>query len=189
MHFDQRSSKLSLIELLTVVAVLALAMAWTLPKIQVSSVNADRLNCAAHLRQIGIAWRQTRESGVNLTPELWPSQLSSLLGDDYRIFHCPSAKASPSFGMNRQAVQMHGGDGHKIVMLDYRRLVVDARGSDIAKQWPTMVAARHAGGCNVLRFDCSVDLRRPAEIDPTIDSNYRDWWQPHRAAGRRIDRH
>jgi prepilin-type processing-associated H-X9-DG protein len=183
MNAGRRSQSFSLIEVLVLVVLIAMLTVVLLPQLQASKAKTQRLQCAAQLREIGLALRQAQAKGIRILPESWPSQLSPFVHEDYRVYDCPSAAAHPSYGMNSRVGQMLGGDGYKIVMLDYRKLVADVVGRKSIEDWHSAVAARHNGACNVLRYDGSVDLRLLVEIAPTDPEIHDDWWRPMRAVG------
>ena len=70
-----------------------------------------------------------------------------------------------TYGMNSRAHVMKG-DGTKILMLDYTKIVADVAGFDHVDYWPDTVAPRHVDTCNVLFADGSARSMLPAAINP-----------------------
>lgn len=95
----------------------------------------------------------------------------------------PPAVVSGHFGMNGRAHRFSGGDGNKILMLDYNKPVADVVGPAASDQWNILVAPRHGGTANFLRYDGSVHARKPKEINPTIADLHNRLWRPVRERG------
>jgi len=85
--------------------------------------------------------------------------------------------ARATYGMNSRVHRMTG-DGGKILLLDYTKIVADVVGFDHIDFWPNTVAPRHTGSCNVLFADGSARSMIPAAINPE-DPRLNDfWWKP-----------
>jgi hypothetical protein len=83
-----------------------------------------------------------------------------------------------SYGMNRYADQLNGGEG-KILLMDYEQAIVNA-GPDapLDDGWDLLQAPRHLGKSNVLFANGSVQLMDPDEIDPDVMSTHDLHWSP-----------
>lgn len=98
----------SLIELLSVVAVLGVLIALVSPGILAAKRRANVVQCRGNLRQLGLAVRLYADDNDGLMPALQqvapvatgPSRLSNLLrqyvGTDVAVFHCREDKRSSS---------------------------------------------------------------------------------------------
>ncbi len=89
------------------------------------------------------------------------------------------------YGMNNRVSDFDGGQGRRILMMDYRKVVADQ--GDAPGQsppyvhmdsWPLYRAPRHRGQMNVLYTDGSVVRQAPDEVDPAIPTNQKSLWQP-----------
>ena len=83
------------------------------------------------------------------------------------------------YGMNNRTIRM-ASDGHKILVLDYTKVVASVVGPDAEDVYWDRIAPRHAGLCNVLYVDGHVDTRNPRKIDPTITEIHDRLWRPYR---------
>ncbi len=83
-----------------------------------------------------------------------------------------------SYGMNRYADQLNGGEG-KILLMDYEQAIVNA-GPDapLDDGWDLLQAPRHLGKSNVLFANGAVQLMDPDEIDPDVMSTHDLHWSP-----------
>lgn len=81
------------------------------------------------------------------------------------------------YGMNNRAAAFQG-DGNKILIVEYGKMVADVVGPDAADIWPDWVAPRHFGLVNLLRYDGSVGTATEAQIDPRIRQLHDEHWKP-----------
>jgi len=84
------------------------------------------------------------------------------------------------YGMNNRVPALGRGDSHKVLMLDYRKIVASVVGPDKLDIYADEVAPRHAGLVNVLYVDGHVGSADPNAIDPTITQIHGELWKPHR---------
>lgn len=87
------------------------------------------------------------------------------------------------YGMNNRANAMQR-DAHKVLIVDYTKLVAHVVGADSLDVWQDRAAPRHGGRMNVLFFDSHVKSMLPSDIDPEDDAdnfyNHNRLWKPHR---------
>jgi len=87
------------------------------------------------------------------------------------------------YGMNNRAHAMRR-DAHKILILDYKKLVANVVGDNAGDVWDDRVAPRHRGTVNVLYFDGFVGDTAPTEINPEDDADswaiHHRMWKPYR---------
>lgn len=87
------------------------------------------------------------------------------------------------YGMNNRAHIMTR-DNHKILIVDYTKLVASVVGPDALDVWYDRAAPRHRGRMNVLFVDGHVKPMLPSEIDPEDDADnwaiHNQLWRPHR---------
>ncbi|MHC4176289.1 MAG: prepilin-type N-terminal cleavage/methylation domain-containing protein [Planctomycetota bacterium] len=81
------------------------------------------------------------------------------------------------YGMNAHSAAFVG-ESHKVLMLDYNKVVADVVGPDATDVWPEDVAPRHAGTVNVLFADGHVEGMLPDSIDPTNTRLHDLHWNP-----------
>lgn len=81
------------------------------------------------------------------------------------------------YGMNNRAAAFQG-DGNKILVVEYCKMVADVVGPDATDIWPDGVAPRHLGMLNVLRDDGSVGGSRVDPIDPRVRRLHDELWKP-----------
>jgi prepilin-type N-terminal cleavage/methylation domain-containing protein/prepilin-type processing-associated H-X9-DG protein len=91
---------------------------------------------------------------------------------------CISGVSATSYGINGRCQVFAGGDGGKILLLDYGKAIADVVGPDATDQFAISVAPRHGGHCNVLFVDGSVDSYDPDAIDPTNLQTHDSLWKP-----------
>ena len=118
----------------------------------------------------------------------------SLLFESGRYDHpCPveieydDESQNANYGMNNRANVLRRG-GHKVLILDYKKLVANVVGPDATDVWNEQVAPRHQGGVNVLFLDGHVEMKMPSEIDPELSDDgfaiHNRLWKPDQDAPR-----
>jgi len=81
------------------------------------------------------------------------------------------------YGMNGRAQRLIR-DSHRLLMVEYHKLVADVVGLDARDIWFEQVAPRHAGTLNVLYVDGHVESKTPMEINPELPAIQKELWQP-----------
>ncbi|HYV38988.1 MAG TPA: DUF1559 domain-containing protein [Gemmataceae bacterium] len=84
-----------------------------------------------------------------------------------------------SYGVNSKAEFFNlSSDGNKVLVIEYKKAVMAAGGSNPTDYWPTQYAARHHGVMNMLFMGGGVDTKLPSEIDPRLTAIYKQYWAP-----------
>jgi prepilin-type N-terminal cleavage/methylation domain-containing protein len=73
-HSKQRRRGFTLVELLTVIATIAVLAALLLPILSKAKVKAQRTTCLSNLRQLGFAWALYRDDNSDYLPESYPGK-------------------------------------------------------------------------------------------------------------------
>jgi prepilin-type N-terminal cleavage/methylation domain-containing protein/prepilin-type processing-associated H-X9-DG protein len=81
------------------------------------------------------------------------------------------------YGMNSRSHRLMG-DSHRILMVEYKKIVADVVGLDARDVWIEQVAPRHTGTLNVLYVDGHVETQNPRSIDPGVPDIQAEQWQP-----------
>lgn len=92
------------------------------------------------------------------------------------VFTAASGRAD--YGMNSRAHRFQH-DSHKILVIEYRKVVADVALPDGGDIWLDQVAPRHMGTANVLFGDGHVSGYRPSQIDPTVFELNQQFWMPY----------
>lgn len=90
--FRGRNSGISLVELLTVIAIAALLVALIFPAVGRARVAAQSVSCMNNMRGLGLLFRTYAADHANCSPG-WPDWDTQLLGyssDSGKSFRCPS---------------------------------------------------------------------------------------------------
>ena len=99
MTCPRRRSAFSLVELLTVVAIIALIIAMLLPSLLKSRVAVCQMLCANNLHQLHMAYgshkTDANRGGEYLSPFAWQTYLRPYLSDSSAYFCCEQGRASP----------------------------------------------------------------------------------------------
>jgi prepilin-type N-terminal cleavage/methylation domain-containing protein/prepilin-type processing-associated H-X9-DG protein len=85
-----------------------------------------------------------------------------------------------SYAMNNIAGEFipGGGDGLKVLCVEYERTLANVAGPDARDFWDRLVAPRHFKTLNVLFVDGHVDSRAADQIDPRIPVLHDQLWWP-----------
>jgi prepilin-type N-terminal cleavage/methylation domain-containing protein/prepilin-type processing-associated H-X9-DG protein len=95
-----RAVGMTLVEMLVVIAIIALLVALLLPAVQGAREVARRTQCGNNLRQIGIAYHHflAQPSPVGLTPDGWIKTLKTYAEQSHATWLCPSDDPTDGFG-------------------------------------------------------------------------------------------
>ncbi len=185
----------TLVELLLVIAIIAVLVAIALPVAGRAREAAWQSACAANLRQLGIAVRQYSLDHEGYLPDLsWDTQhrqialLRMYVRDAFDLFHCPVSvrrkdlwpawytyACAPLDGTNRcTTYKMNDNQqaiaGHQIASLAHPSWTVLALDTDWADR------ARHNGKDNVVFLDGHVQTKTRAELMDADPNGRGPWW-------------
>jgi len=168
-------------EMLAVVALIVIILSILLPSLTSGKESGKSAQCANSQHHIGLAFKAfavDRRQNPNASQVLY--DLGPYLSgqEDAVTFNCPKSTARVSYGVN-PCVQKIQGESAKIILLDAKEPVVHYDGANSA-EWLTTVAPRHFDhSMNVLRYDVSVALSKPPEINPYASvENLNNFWKP-----------
>jgi len=114
----RRSPGMTLVELLVVVAIIALLVALLLPAVQATREVARRVQCGNNMRQIGIAHHHFRvgSGSRGLSPDGWIKSLKIFAEQSHPTWLCPSddpttatAEAEGSLHIRNRGFDEYGG--------------------------------------------------------------------------------
>ena len=89
----------------------------------------------------------------------------------------PVQSIKANYGMNSKAERLVR-DSHKILLVEYKKLVADVVGPDARDIWAEEMSPRHFGTMNVLFVDGSVEARTPISITPEVPRIHDELWMP-----------
>ncbi|MCG8586369.1 MAG: prepilin-type N-terminal cleavage/methylation domain-containing protein [Pirellulales bacterium] len=180
-------SGFTLVELLVVMAVIAILVAILLPAVQRVRANARSSQSKNNLAQMGKAMKHYEGTGRgNLRADSWENTLLPYTDQDADVFVDPAdTNGSPSYALSDKVAHMGGGDDMKIAIVesDERVIVLDTDScSGTTPNISGRVAVRHLGMTNALLYGGSVRAFEPANIDLYDSSNEPlvVWWLPDR---------
>ncbi|MCE9556141.1 MAG: type II secretion system GspH family protein, partial [Planctomycetes bacterium] len=181
-----RQRSFTLVELLVVIAVIAILIALLLPAVGMARAKARQSLCSNNLSQIFKGWTQaSTKLPQPIQGTQWQQQLRPYVEQETKIFICPDnvPPTSASYGMNNRAWKMADQDNGRVVFLDYKALETKVVGQTIVQlntSWPAENAPRHFQQQNVAFGDGHVEAKSPDSIDPRYCENYVKFWRPAR---------
>jgi len=89
-----------------------------------------------------------------------------------------AASGRADYGMNSRAHRFQQ-DSHKILVIEYEKIIADLAAPDGGDVWLDQVAPRHLGTANVLFGGGNVNTYRPSQIDPTVFELNQQYWMPY----------
>jgi prepilin-type processing-associated H-X9-DG protein/prepilin-type N-terminal cleavage/methylation domain-containing protein len=98
--------------------------------------------------------------------------------EEARIITEPGGIGMSSYGANGRLHHFAGGYSHKILLVEYNKIVASVVGSEAYDVWSEQIAPRHGGTSNVLFGDGHVEARTPRSIDPRVRAIHDEYWCP-----------
>lgn len=109
--------------------------------------------------------------------KLWETKHGEAVSGGQHVGVQPGDRPASDYGMNIRSTGMTQ-DAHKILVLEYFKVIADVHYFDGADVWSDEVAPRHLGTLNVLYVGGHVESHYPNEIDPDVAELYNEYWRP-----------
>lgn len=93
---------------------------------------------------------------------------------DYMVSRC-SYGMSDIYGTDDRDIPM----GEAVLLMEYRRMTIEAGGTNDVAWGPDDVYTGYRGRSSVLFSDGSVKVKKPEEIDPNDDAKWNLYWNPY----------
>ena len=88
--------------------------------------------------------------------------------EEARIITEPGGVGMSSYGANGRLHRFTAGYSHKVLLVEYNKIVASVVGTGAYDVWTEQIAPRHGGTANVLFGDGHVEARTPRSIDPRV---------------------
>ena len=173
----------TLVELMVVMAVIAVLVAILLPAIQRVRANARAASSKNNLAQMGEAMKHYEGQGLgNLRQNDWLNRLLPYLDGSEEVFLDPAdTNGLPSYALSNKVARFGSGDDAKIAIIESDDATVTASCNGGAPEFDGEVAYRHFSQTHALLYGGSVRAFAREEIDPA-DASHEPlvkWWLPY----------
>ncbi|MCG8585878.1 MAG: type II secretion system GspH family protein, partial [Pirellulales bacterium] len=180
----------TLVELLVVMAIIAVLVAILLPAVQRIRANARSSQSKNNLAQMGKAMKHYEGLGRGNLPQTdWRNTLRPYADDSDKIFLDPAdTNGMPSYALSNKVRTFGSGDVKKIAIIESDELIITIDSANCTDGTPIIInepVARHLGMANALLYGGSVRSFELVEIDLT-DTSYEPlviWWLPDQEHG------
>ncbi|MCG8587469.1 MAG: prepilin-type N-terminal cleavage/methylation domain-containing protein [Pirellulales bacterium] len=173
----------TLVELLVVMAVIAILVAILLPAVQRVRANGRAAQSKNNLAQLGKAMKHREgQRDANLAQADWLNELLPYLDDSQDVYLDPAdTNGLPSYALSNKVVKFGSGDDAKIAIIESDEATITIACDSNNPTFSGSIATRHFGQSHALLYGGSVRAFELAEIDPADASNEPlvTWWLPY----------